>query len=337
MTSILTNSSAISALSTLRNINSDLAKTQSNVSTGYRVEKASDGAAYWSIATTMRSDNKALSSTQDAIGVGAAKTDMAYAGMQSAIDLVSEFKAKLVLATEPSADKLKINDELTQLKGQLRAVAGASSFNGENWLHFQEGDDPVAIGNPQVVGSFIRDNDGSVSIQTMELNLSDHPSSWPMASALVDDSALSHGEFGILTTDAYAYDLGLSTGYMLVMGKGVGTTYHGSPVLPQVEIGLSETTSQEQIADMTTVVDKVLDAMIDNTAKIGSFSKRISLQENLVISLQDSLKSGVGRLVDADMEEESSRLAALQTQRQLGIQALSIANNSADNLLMLFN
>ena len=62
----MTNSSAISALSTLRSINSDMEKTQSAISSGYTVEKASDNAAYWSIATTMRSDNIALSAAQDA-------------------------------------------------------------------------------------------------------------------------------------------------------------------------------------------------------------------------------------------------------------------------------
>ncbi|MCM2294811.1 flagellin, partial [Allorhizobium sp. BGMRC 0089] len=86
MTSIMTNNAAIAALSTLRTINDSMDKTQSAISSGYKVEKASDNAAYWSIATTMRSDNKALSAVQDAIGLGSAKTDTAYTGMESAID-----------------------------------------------------------------------------------------------------------------------------------------------------------------------------------------------------------------------------------------------------------
>ena len=63
---------------------------------------------------------------------------------------------------------------------------------------------------------------------------------------------------------------------------------------------------------------------------------RIELQENFVGALSDSIDSGVGRLVDADMEEESSKLTALQTQQQLAIQSLSIANSSAQNVLTLF-
>ncbi|PHR21372.1 MAG: flagellin, partial [Hoeflea sp.] len=96
MASIMTNSAAMSALATLRSINSDMETTQNRVSSGYRVETAADNAAYWSIATTMRSDNKALSTVQDALGLGAAKVDVAYTGMNSAIDVVSEIKAKLV-------------------------------------------------------------------------------------------------------------------------------------------------------------------------------------------------------------------------------------------------
>ena len=60
------------------------------------------------------------------------------------------------------------------------------------------------------------------------------------------------------------------------------------------------------------------------------------MQDNFVSNLMDVIDKGVGRLVDADMNEESTRLKALQTQQQLGIQALSIANSSAEKLLTLF-
>ncbi|MGO7036543.1 flagellin, partial [Rhizobium ruizarguesonis] len=68
MTSINTNNAAMAALQTLRGINQGLQETQAHVSSGYRVGKASDNAAYWSIATTMRSDNKALSAVSDVLG-----------------------------------------------------------------------------------------------------------------------------------------------------------------------------------------------------------------------------------------------------------------------------
>ncbi|KQX40836.1 hypothetical protein ASD49_15295 [Ensifer sp. Root1298] len=69
---------------------------------------------------------------------------------------------------------------------------------------------------------------------------------------------------------------------------------------------------------------------------LGALNSRIDLQKGFVENLSDSIEKGVGRLVDADMNEESTRLKALQTQQQLGIQALSIANSNSQNILSLF-
>ena len=60
------------------------------------------------------------------------------------------------------------------------------------------------------------------------------------------------------------------------------------------------------------------------------------MQDDFVATLRDVIDKGIGRLVDADMNEESTKLKALQTQQQLGIQALSIANSNAENILQLF-
>ena len=115
MTSILTNTAAMAALQTLRGINNNMEETQRRISSGYRVQTAADNAAYWSIATTMRSDNGALSTVQDALGLGAAKTDVSYTGLEAAVDVVTEIKKKLVAAREPGVDKTKIDKELTEL------------------------------------------------------------------------------------------------------------------------------------------------------------------------------------------------------------------------------
>ncbi|MRG66466.1 hypothetical protein GH789_14410 [Rhizobium pusense] len=69
---------------------------------------------------------------------------------------------------------------------------------------------------------------------------------------------------------------------------------------------------------------------------LGSTMERIDLQLNFASRLSDSVMSGVGRLVDADMNEESTRLKALQTQQQLGIQSLQIANSDPESILALF-
>jgi flagellin len=87
---------------------------------------------------------------------------------------------------------------------------------------------------------------------------------------------------------------------------------------------------------MISFVDTQLTTMTSAASDLGSVSSRIDLQSNFVSSLSDSIDSGVGRLVDADMEEESSKLSALQTQQQLAVQSLSIANSASQNILSLF-
>ncbi|MCE7026709.1 hypothetical protein LZD57_01785 [Jiella sp. CBK1P-4] len=84
------------------------------------------------------------------------------------------------------------------------------------------------------------------------------------------------------------------------------------------------------------VVDEALSQVTTAAASLGAIQNRIDLQTEFVSKLMDTVSEGVGTLVDADMTEESTRLKALQTQQQLGVQALSIANNSSQSLLSLF-
>lgn len=83
-------------------------------------------------------------------------------------------------------------------------------------------------------------------------------------------------------------------------------------------------------------LETLLEVAINGGAALGSSAKRIADQSNFVGKLADSLTKGIGSLVDADMEEASARLQALQTQQQLGIQALSIANQAPSAILSLF-
>ncbi len=422
MTSILTNSAAMAALQTLRSIDNGLETTQARVSSGLRVETASDNAAYWSIATTMRSDNRALSTVADALGLGAAKVDTAYAAMESAIETVKEIKAKLVAAYGVGTDRAKIQEEITQLQNQLRSISESASFSGENWLQgvISNGATPP-VERPitkQVVASFIRTSSGQVAVTTVDYPLDS-------TTVLFDQSG---GKFGVLDKEAgflsenevavtvevddgtdvtkkkYAVtnytnaDLaqkGPTTGadprvyevggelYLKVADDswievtttdpagGGGTTTpaydNGTQYYAVVDpandmdsrsLGFSVATLdinklldlattmngmtggnyvEVDVLDvMTRFVDQQLLAMTSAASSLGSIQSRIGLQEDFVATLVDVIDKGIGRLVDADMNEESTRLKALQTQQQLGIQSLSIANSSAENILQLF-
>jgi flagellin len=83
-------------------------------------------------------------------------------------------------------------------------------------------------------------------------------------------------------------------------------------------------------------IEAMLQTSIDAAAEFGSTQTRIDIQSEFVGKLTDSLRAGIGTLVDADMEETSARLQALQVQQQLGVQALSIANQAPQSILSLF-
>jgi len=85
MSSLLTNSGAMTALTTLRMVGENLAMTQNRISTGQRVATASDNAAYWSIATSMRADNSALSAVSDSLGLSSATVDTEFTGLTSVL------------------------------------------------------------------------------------------------------------------------------------------------------------------------------------------------------------------------------------------------------------
>ena len=92
------------------------------------------------------------------------------------------------------------------------------------------------------------------------------------------------------------------------------------------------TLANTMIATVTTSITNVSTAL----AKLGTGSKALGSHLNFIDELQDTMNAGIGNLVDADLAKESARLQALQTKQQLGVQALSIANNSSSILLGLF-
>lgn len=561
MTSILTNIAAMSALQTLRSIGQGMEETQARVSSGLRVGTASDNAAYWSIATTMRSDNMALSAVSDALGMGAAKVDTAYAGMESSIDVMKQIKQKLVAATEEGVDKSKVQEEISQLQDQLKSIASSASFYGENWLQADLSGSKESLAK-SVVGSFVRTGDavsvkridhaldsstvlfdtnsatgaakGGILDATLKLeekrtgveittakpvtvtgenlvkggstfaaatgtaaekyttdggdvyvryndangqvrdangkdlwvkvvasatapaapnsttakaangttDLSDGTNPYYVVTqpvvetknvAATTEAALKDASSKYVITAPLTYTAATGTfggtisaddkaaitaeGFMKVeiSASGVATVYSGynaagapdaTKTETYIKLGADDTwvkatdngtgaaneykngvkgvlvgtnyysvdasnttiassfgkvdtdagvsvsdlditkladlgkklgyTEKEVLGKLIQYVDDQLKTATSATADLGSIKMRIGLQEDFVSKLTDSIESGIGRLVDAEMNEESTRLKALQTQQQLAVQSLSIANNDSQNILSLF-
>lgn len=306
MTSIMTNQSAMTALQSLTTTNKSLSQTQNRISTGYRVSGAEDNAAYWSIATTMRSDRDALSTVKDALGLGAATLDVAYNGMKNAIDVTKEIKSKLVAARQPGIDRDKIQSEVAELQDQLRSVAESSVFSGENWLAVDSSDAGYNA-TKTMIASFSRSG-GDVSIGTISVN--------------VDGSKLfdANDQSGILDNE--------------------DTTANGGTDFSVSTLDISAISDSdddlEDLEQMIGFVDEAIGGMTTAASNLGAIKQRTKLQSEFVSTLMSAIDRGVGALVDADMNEESTRLQALQVQQQLGIQALSIANQNSQSVLSLF-
>lgn len=553
MTSIHTNVGAISALQTLRSLATQMGETQRHVSSGLRVGVAADNAAYWSIATTMRSDKMAISAVRDALGLGAAKVDTAYAGTEAIVDALGSIKARIVAAHEAGVDRAKVQEEIEQLKEQAISIVSNSSFNGINFLQTNEVSNLSALPLLQssVVASFVRSDSGSVGITRAVVDLKstsminvggggilqkdlisdvevlapvavdgsfhegheDHyfgsPVTFSAGQSVTFDLALDYSPNGPGTDHAIVIDksvvdiaLGTSDGVIpnasalalvfqralnnagaaakvtpsgpyydietletsgvggssvvitnlssslaggnvlglnaiaawdhdnmhpsamfdfpgaftlsagsvvkfdvrvdgtwqsVVIDRALVETALGTPdgtvssaddlasIIRQIPgLALSATVNGTQIVltvdqtvhpgygteaaqlnmtdlikvngariafdlvdvDVTTdifTVDEYLDGIekmlqkaTSSASLLGSLAARIDMQANFASRLSDSIDSGIGRLVDTDMNEASTRLKALQTQEQLAIQSLSIANASAEGILTLF-
>jgi flagellin len=309
MSSILTNNSAMVALQTLTKTMQELQTTQSRISTGMRVANASDNAAYWSIATTMKSDNGALGAVKDALNLGSATIDVASSALNATKDVVNQIKNKLVAALQPGVDRTKVQAEITALQGQLKSIADSASFSGRNWLSV----DSSAAGynaTKNVVASFTRDSAGLVTTGTIDIDTTN---------TILFDTQTSGATGGLLDKDRTA---GGSTASVTTLDISTLT-----------DAAADQTTLQEYVQ----IADAALADVITAASDLGAAKARIDLQKDFVSNLSDAITKGVGSLVDADMNQESTRLQALQVQQQLGVQSLAIANQNSQMILKLFS
>jgi flagellin len=290
----------MTALQTLRSVSSQLSTTQNRISTGQRVATASDNAAYWSIATSMRADNAALSAVSDSLGLSAATVDTEYTALTTVVgdssSGLTKLQSLLVQAKTAGIDRTKIQADVTQIQQQMKATASAATFNGVNWLS-TTATTPTTV---NLVSSFSR--------------VGGTPTTGSISLTVANYSLYTSTQGGILDK---------------VSGTASVDTIDISTL---TDSAADQTTLDGYITQVTGAINSVAAA----AANLGAVKNRISTNTEFVKSLMDSVDRGIGQLVDADMNQESTRLAALQVQQQLGVQALSIANNSSQSILSLF-
>ena len=319
MSSLLTNTSAMSALASLTATQQSLATTQNQISTGLRVGTASDNAAYWSIATTMRSDTGALATVSDALNLGSSTLGVATAALNSTLTIMNKMKDDIVTAQTPGTDKTQIQTDIAALQQSLLSITSSASFNGVNLLN-------GTASNTKIVASFSRGTSGTTSVGTISVSTAN--------TTLTSATAAS----GILSAAMTAIASAGGTATYTAGAGSAGSGTDGTQFVANSLLGfkLSATTTTNDLTALSGNIDLAITALTKAGAVLGSTQTNINNQAQFVQSLSDAITSGVGSLVDADMNVASTRLQALQTQQQLGIQSLSIANQNSQLILKLF-
>lgn len=418
MTSILTNTGAMTALQTLKGINKDLGTVQEQISSGKKVGTAKDNAATWAISKVMEADVTGFKKISEGLSVAESTVAVARDASETVVKLLDQMKGKLVQAQDEAQDKVKIQADITALVGQVNSVVGAAQFNGVNLL---QADTP----DVRVLSSLNRDSSGTVTpghitVERQNLSTTGAVAAVAGATALPDGAT----DVSVITrTDAAgtAVDLGTAsdiaageTQKINIVSTGAGHTFEvdfgdidGDDADPFVFVannkdstssvaeelsqqmnkyltannltekfsvsrvgselqitnktatalsvnvnattggtpasggGLSalatmDVTTAQGARDALSAIDGLIKTATGAAASFGTMQNQLSTQNDFVGKLMDSMKAGIGSMVDADMEEASARLQALQTQQQLGIQSLSIANQGPGAIMALF-
>ena len=510
MSSILTNTSAMVALQTLKGINKNMNTVQSEIATGKNIATARDNAAVWAISKVMESDVKGFKGISDSLSLGSATISVGRQAAETVTDLLTEVKGKIVAAQEENVDRAKIQTDIVALRSQIASVVGAAQFNGLNLISGTDdmnvlasldrsGNGSVTASNITVarqdlgtgagvygVGTSLAPNvvaqNSAVAVasagktadvtfagtwaaaDTAALTVAGVSLNYTATGAAVADiatyfagainalglegvtAANSAGVLSITSTRAFeglgvtqtsttagsgtsditavngaapsgtntasastirqrAEELDFSStaqinegdGYRVTVGSAsysyvAGKNENMEDVARGLKIAIDsaspdgittrvtqddttgvwtlnvdndgsqgasltfsatgnaggtasgglfgldsiDVTTNEGADSALTNVETMINRSIDAAAAFGSDQMRIDIQNDFVSKLTDALKAGIGTLVDADMEEASARLQALQVQQQLGVQALSIANQQPQSLLSLF-
>jgi flagellin len=323
MTSVLNNIAANTALLNLQNTVQNLQNTQQQISTGLKIGSAADNAAYFSISTVLKSDSSALSAVSDTLNLGASALGVATNALAKIQTTLSDIKNQLIAATTPGVDRVKIQAQITQDQAQLKSISDSANFNGQNFLSTDSG---VANYNntKSFVSSFSRDASGNITVGTIAVNVANtalfDPAGGTAAGILDALDTTTQGSY----TDA--------TG--AVTHSAVGT--NASVYTLDVHTLTDSAADQATLNAFQKQVDAAIGSVASAASTIGTAQARITQQSSFIMSLQTSINDGVGNLVNADLNAASTRLQALQVQQQLGVQSLSIANQSTQMVLKLF-
>ena len=357
-TSLLTNQSAMNALQTLRSIGDNMDTTQRRVSTGLRINEASDNTAYWSISSMMKSDRNALSSVSDAMALGKSQIDVANATIDKSKEYLDNIQKSLTTAYQKgTGDVKKIQADIKANMNDIESAVYSASLAEKNIL----GNGGQSV---RIAGSYRREG-SAVYVDMIDVGGNELNFATKGANGTFDLSG------GVLKDVFGSYDTGAADGSKIsdLLGTIKDKKAELDAAKPSdTDYGSKKDAYNNAVTALTNVADKLTvkdfanadfsnvsasgmetiikaiqskvtgatSAVVTAGATLGAAKAQVTGQIDYVSKLMDAVDKGVGSLVDADMNAESARLASLQVQQQLGIQALSIANQNSQNILSLF-
>jgi flagellin len=396
--SILTNTSAMVALRTLRATNSKLSDVQGQISTGKAVATAKDNASVFAISKVMESDVGGFKAISDSLSLGASTVAVASNGANQIGEILNEIKGKIVSANEDNVDRQKIQNEIVSLRDQITGIVNTAQFNGLNLINGS-----VTSGNLSILSSLDRDASGGVSTGAIAVSTQNLSVSAGLDVSAASVTAVDPGTAGVidandggtndnvavggfvfldasgaatstvaLKRDAAGVDNSVATGlvegdevsltignitgrYTIQVGDNAAAVVGGlknaliSSGLDGNDFTLDVNTTAGDLAvtnntnadasfsfastrgtgglaglnsvDVTSTagaaaalsnVEGFIQTAINAQAAFGTGERRIEIQNEFMNTLIDNFKSGIGALVDADLEEASARLQALQ-------------------------
>jgi len=314
MSYLLNNASALTALQNLTATQQSLSETQSQLSTGLAIQNASDNSSYWSIAQTMTSDNGALGAVTAALKVSSSMLSTFNTGLSQSISVINKIKNDLVAAQNPGANLTQIQADIKAQQNALLQIAGGASFNGQNWLNGTVNgvtSPTVTQSQVQLVGAYT--NAGGVGF-----------------------IAITASNVNLFTNGVGASTVTTASGGLLAVPQTAASVTACGAVLGGSAFDVTVSTGATALQAMLMATNLTLTALESAASTIGAAQQQVTTEQTFVSTMQNNLSNGVAALVDADMNVVSTRLQALQTQQQLGVQSLSIANQSSQMILKLF-
>jgi flagellin len=306
MSSILVNNTALTALQSLRMTQQELATTQNQISSGLAIGSAADNAATWSIAQTMTSDQGVYTQLSSNLSQTNSQLNVATAAVNSAITVMNSIKTDLA---------------------QLSTIVNSASFNGVNLLDNSQG------ATLNVTATY---NDGETSTNTAAGTVtasSIGTISIDLGAGLVTPTTGGATGTGLLQT-ASGTGSKAATDFTAFSISSAGV--YSTALTNALSAAATTGSTGSNLSDTLNNADAAIQALTNFASTLGAAQSRVESQNDFLQSLNSALTTGVGALVDADMNQASTRLQALQTQQQLGIQSLSISNQNAQMILKLF-